>query len=184
MITKPKQPEAGTFLANCIQFYDEMLDEIKACKKENINEEERIQNCFEISGNYKEKINEAVRNHDFTCSAEEIYFFKHVKPLFQAELEFYTYCYHIVLFKTKEIEADKKELENFYNRQLVKKEKLRKEHPVFCEYVEEAKTYVDQQWFTRRLNSRDSSLFDNLMGKYLAIEKFEDYLKGVMKREL
>lgn len=183
-MTMPKQTEAGTFLSKCIQHYDEMLDEIKACKKEKINEEERIQTCFEIAGNYNEKLKEAVRNHDFEKSADEIYFFKHVKPLFLAEVEFYTYCYHIVLFKTKEIEADKKELENFYKRQLVKKEKLRKEHPVFFEYVKEKKTYADLQWFTRSINSRDSSLFDNLMGKYLAIEKFEDYLKRVMIKEL
>jgi hypothetical protein len=183
-MSMPKQTETGTFLSKCIQLYDEMLAEIKACKKEKSNEEERIQTCFEIAGNYKEKINEAVRNHDFMNSTDEIYFFRNVKPLFHAEVEFYTYCYHITLFKTKELEADKKELENFYNRQLVKKEKLRKEHPVFCEYVEEGKTYADMQWFTRRLNSRESSLFDKLMGKYLAIEKFEDYLKGVMKREL
>lgn len=43
----------------------------------------------------------------FTKIADEIFFFKNVKPLFQAEVEFYTYCYHIALVKTREIEADK-----------------------------------------------------------------------------
>lgn len=183
-MTMLKQPETGTFLSNCIQLYDEMLESIKACSKENTTEEERIQTCFEIAGSYKEQINDAVRNHHFTDSADEIFFFKQVKPLFQAEVEFYTYCYHIVLFKTKELEADKKELELFYKRQLVKREKLRKDHPVFYDYVENGKTSADLQWFTRGIKSKDSSMFDHLMGKYLAIEKFELYLKGIMSKEL
>jgi hypothetical protein len=184
MITKPKQHETGAFSGNCIQLYEDMLAGIKACKKEKVNEEEQIQTCFEIAGAYKEKINVAVREHVFENVCDEIYFFKHVKPLFQAEVEFYTYCYHITLFKTKEMETDKQELEDFYNRQLLKREKLRKEHPVFYEYVNEKKTHADQYWFTRGVNNKDSSLFDALMGRYMAIEKFEDYLKGVMSKEL
>lgn len=180
----PKRSESGTFLGDCIQLYDDMLAEIKVCKKKQSNEEERILTCFEIVENYKDKVNEAVRNHDFKNSADEIYFFKNVKPLFHAEAEFYTYCYHNILFKTKELNADKQELRDFYQRQLAKKEKMRKEHPVFCEYVQEKKTYADMQWFTRGIKNSDSSLFDNLMGKYLAIEKFEVYLMGIMNREL
>jgi len=107
-----------------------------------------------------------------------------VKPLFTVNVKFYTYYYHLILFKTKEIEADKIELESFYKRQLQRKEKLRKEHPEFYEYVQEQHAYANAQWFTRHTSSKDSSLFDALMGRWLAIEKFEDHLKGVMKREL
>lgn len=184
MMTIPKLTEPSTFLKGCLQFYEEMLIEIDECKQEKRCEEERIQNCFEIAGNYKERINEAVRNFNFTNQEDEVFFFKKVKPLFTAEVEYYTYLYHIVLFKTKEMETDKHELEAFYKRQLLKREKLRKEFPAFYEYVQREQTYADAQWFTRHLNTRDCSLFDSLMGRYLAIEKFEEHLKAVMLKEL
>lgn len=184
MITPPKQTDTGTFLSNCIQLYENMLLAIKACKNERKDEEERIQTCFEIATAYKEKINEAVREYSFTRKSDEIFFFKSVKPLFQAEVEFYTYCYYITVFKTKEMETDKQELQDFYKRQLLRKEKLRKEHPVFCEYVQEKKTHADRYWFTRSINNKDSSLYDGLMSRFLGIEKFADYLKEVMQREL
>lgn len=184
MIKNQKQHETGTFLSNCIQLYDEMLIKIKACKKNKTDDEERIQTCFEIATAYKEKVNVAVREHEFTNLCDEIFFFKTIKPLFQAEVEFYTYCYHINLFKTKEMETDKQELEDFYKRQLLKREKFRKEQPEFYEYVQEEKTHADECWFTRSFNSKDCSLFDALMGRYRAIEKFEDYLKGIISKEL
>ncbi len=183
-MTIPKLTEPRTFLKGCMQLYEAMLTEVDVCKQEKLCEEERIQGCFEIAGSYKERINEAVRNFNFGNQDDEVLFFKKVKPLFTAEVEFYTYLYHIVLFKTKEIEADKHELGAFYKRQLLKKEKLRKENPAFYDYVQNEGTYADFQWFTRRAQSRDSSLFDSLMGRYLAIEKFEEHLKAVMLKEL
>lgn len=183
-MTIQKLTEPGTFLKGCIQLYEEMLTEIDACKQEKQCEDERIQGCFEIAGSYKERINEAVRNFNFASQEDEVFFFKKVKPLFTAEVEFYTYLYHIVLFKTKEMESDKHELEAFYKRQLLKREKLRKENVAFYNYVQNENTYADTQWFTRHLNTRDCSLFDALMGRYLAIEKFELYLKDRMNKEL
>ncbi|TWI85845.1 RteC protein [Lacibacter cauensis] len=183
MLQIPAKTEQGVFLRNCIDLYEEMHREIKNCKNKNVQEDELVQACFEIAGLYKEKMIAAVRNHTFERVEDEILFFKQIKPLFHAEVEFYTYCYHIILFKTVELEADKNELRNFYKRQLQRKEKLKKENPVFYEYVQERNTYADAEWFTRHNNSRDSSLFDALMGKYLALEKFEDYLRTIMATE-
>lgn len=181
MMILPKQTEAGTFLGDCHQLYEEMLREINL-RKQNLQEEKCIQRCFEIAGAYKDKVVAKVRDHKFTNLCDEIYFFKHVKPLFHAEVEFYTYCYHIVLFKTKEMEVDKGELRSFYNRQLQRRDKLRKEFPAFYTYVEEGQTYADQQWFTRHSSSKEASLFDSVMGRYMAIAKFEVYLKEVMRK--
>jgi hypothetical protein len=172
--------EAGTFLGSCIQLYEDMLAEIKVCKKERLQEEECIQVCFEIAATYKEKLNASVRIHVFANIDDEIFFFKNVKPLFQAEVEFYTYRYHIVLFKTKEMEGDQQELDSYYKRQLLRKDKFKREHPQFYDYVHNKETYADRQWFTRSVNNSDSSLFDALMGKWFALEKFEDYVKGMM----
>lgn len=179
-MTMPKQTERSAFLCDCIQLYEQMIAEINNKKNGITDEEERIQLCFEIAANYREKIKEAVRNYQFTSQEDEIFFFKKVKPLFTSEAEYYTYCYHIVLFKTKSMDGDANELKEFYNRQLQRKEKFRREFLVFYNYVQDESTYADKHWFTRHSHSRDSSLFDGLMGRYLAIEKFETYIKGVI----
>lgn len=183
MFQIPAKTEQGVFLSKCIDLYEEMHEEVKNCKKKKAQEEDRVQACFEIAGCYKEKISAFVRNHEFEKVEDEVLFFKQIKPLFYAEVEFYTYCYHIILFRTKEIEADKDELKSFYKRQLLRREKLKKENPAFYEYVQGRNTYADAQWFTRHSGSRDSSLYDALMGKYLATEKFEDYLRAMMLKE-
>jgi hypothetical protein len=181
-MSKPKQIEESTFLCSCIQLYEMMVAEIKCKKNGTANEEERIQLCFEIASNYKEKIKETVRNHQFNNQTDEIFFFKKVKPLFNAEVEYYTYRYHVVLFKTKEMDVDVNELDEFYKRQLVRKEKFKREFQAFYDYITGGATYADKQWFTRHAHSKDSSLFDGLMGRWLAIEKFETYVKGIISK--
>lgn len=180
----PRQENVRTFLSICIELYEVMLAEIKTSKINVKEEGEMIQTCFEIAGTYKEQLNQAVRNYQFPNKSDEIFFFKKIKPLFTAEVEFYTYLYHIFLFKTREIEADKIELARFYKRQLLKKEKLKKENPDFIKYIEENANYADLQWFTRKKQTECSSLFDALMGRYIAIEKFEIFLKDLMNREI
>jgi hypothetical protein len=182
MLTIPKQTGESTFLCSCIQLYEQMMAEIKSIKGSIANEEERIQLCFEVASNYKEKIKESVRSYQFSNQADEIFFFKKVKPLFNAEAEYYTYRYHTVLFKTKDPDADANELSDFYKRQLLRKEKFKREFQVFYEYITNEATYADKQWFTRHSHSRDSSLFDGLMGRYLAIEKFETYVRGIISK--
>jgi len=184
MIATPKQNNVRPFLNACIALYEEMIAEIKVCKQKILPEEEQIQSCFEIAGAYKEQLNMCVRNYHFPDKSDEVFFFKKIKPLFNAEVEFYTYLYHIALFKTKDIDADKIELASFYKRQLQKKDKLKKEFPDFFKYVESDASNADLQWFTRKNQTDCSSLFDLLMGRYMAIEKFELYLKDRMNREL
>jgi hypothetical protein len=184
MMTIPKQTEESTFLCNCIQLYEQMNAEIKNKKKNIVDEEALIQLCFEIATNYKEKIKESVRNYQFSNQADEIFFFKKVKPLFNAEVEYYTYRYHLVLFKTREMDGDANELDEFYKRQLLRKEKFKREFQAFYDYITDEETYADKQWFTRHSHSKDSSLFDGLMGRWMAIEKFETYVRGIISKGL
>jgi hypothetical protein len=159
-----------------------MRQELKQCKKNGLGEEEQIQTCFEIAGEYREMICKAVRCFAFTGKAEEIFFFKQVKPLFTAEVEFYTYVYHLALFRTKKMEQDPRELLAFYKRQLLRKDKLRKENPEFFDYTRDGSTDRDEKWFTRQVPKGDSSIYDTLMGRYLAVEKFERYINDLITR--
>jgi hypothetical protein len=139
-------------------------------------EEEFAQRCFEIAATYKEKINLSVRTVQFGNECDEISFFKHIKPLFTAEVEFYTYLYHIALIKSKQVEHEAPFLFAYYERQLLRIDKFRLENLNFCDYVESGETHLDRAWFTRRFQCKDGSLFDGLMGKYISNVKLKEYL--------
>ncbi|NCU06077.1 MAG: hypothetical protein GXC73_19110 [Chitinophagaceae bacterium] len=182
MIALPKPVAVSQLLNASLSLVEEMHASIKSIKKKNLSEEDCIQLCFEAATNCKEQVIALVRTYHFRTLDEEIFFFKKIKPVISAEVEYYTYRYHVVLFKTQEAENYEAELKSFYKRQLLRKEKFKNEFEDFCKYVTEDSTYADKEWFTRHSQSKDSSLFDGLMGRYLAIEKFEMYIKGLMSR--
>jgi hypothetical protein len=177
MITIPTLTETSPFLGECLDHYEQLLAAIHDCMQRQTSEEVKIQDCFEVAGAYREKIVQLVRSYTFSDRREEIFFFKHVKPLFTAKLEFYTYRYQLILFQTKEIEKDQDELRRFYERQLFRKAKLKKDHPGFYDYVAHERTDADEKWFTRSPGNKETSMYDVLMGKYLAILQFEEFMR-------
>ncbi len=180
-MTIPKQSEACTFLKGCIQLYEEMLAVIEQCKQEKTNEAERIQGCFEIAIDYKAKLMTDVRAYTFEKTTDEVCFFKKIKPLFSAEVEYYTYCYHVLLFRSNYIEPDQTEWEHFMMRQLQRMGKFKKEHQEFYLYVTAQRTDNDLIWFTRDGEGSDKSLCDGLMGTYLALKRYIEFIQMTLK---
>jgi hypothetical protein len=144
--------------------------------EEHATEEEWAQKCFEHAASYKEKVMLKARTVQFTNEYDEISFFKHIKPLFTAEVEFHTYLYHIALIKIKEKDHEVPALLAYYKRQLLRIDKFNIGNSSFCDYVESGATNLDRAWFTRRFQCKDGSLFDGLMGKYISNIKLKEYL--------
>jgi hypothetical protein len=163
-----------------MQLYEELLYEIKQLKHKKMSQEDLFQHCFEVACNYKDALNRRVRIYEFGSSEDEIFYFKKIKPLFNAEIEYYVFCYHVVLFKTSNLENDKEELEAYYKRQLNRMDRFRKDNKEFYNYVVAESSCADKAWFTRHNGDEENSLFDRLMGTYLAIQKFEIYISELI----
>lgn len=172
--------KSNSFLCSCMGLYEQMLDEIKLGKRKIMNKEELFQQCFETACNYKDSLNRRVRSYDFESTDDEIFFFKKIKPLFSAEVECYVFCYHVVLFESSEIDNDKEGRDSFYKRQLNRMDRFRRDNKEFYNYVIAESTCADKAWFTRHNGDKENSLFDRLMGTYLAIQKFEVYISGLI----
>jgi len=160
-----------------------MLDELKCCRQNNLNTEIELQHCFDVANEYKEKLLAEVDGFEFESIAEEIFFFKKVKPLFCAEITYFTYCYHANYFTKLNQDCNAGETELFYHRQLQRMEKFMGANNEFYQYVIKGRTDRDACWFTRcrdchrsGIEERNKSSHDNLMGTYLAIKKFEGFV--------
>src|SRR5687767_6843632 len=60
--------------------------------------EKAVEKCFMIAGDYWTEVRQAMVGYGFASTNEEVFFFKTVKPLFRAELEYYSLVYHSILF--------------------------------------------------------------------------------------
>jgi hypothetical protein len=181
MATIQVPENSGSFLLRCIQFYDEMLNDIKLCKRKGLEKQAEIQCCFEISTNYIGRLSNDVKSYEFENIKDEIFFFKKLKPLFTAEAEFYTYQYHAELFKSTVEDKCPMEMELFYRRQLQRMTKFSREHPVFYNYVQEEKNCNDASWFTRDPEDRSRSSHDKLVSTYWAIKRYEEFVETELK---
>ena len=181
MVTMPIPENTGSFLINCIQFYEEMMNDIRLCKRKGLDKEAEIQCCFEIATNYVGRLSTDVKDYEFESLKDEILFFKKIKPLFTVEAEFYTYQYHAELFKSNVEDDCQEELEVFYQRQLQRMAKFSREHTVFYAYMQEEKTDQDHLWFIRKETERSMSTHDKLLATYGAIKKFEEFVQTELK---
>ena len=85
-----------------IQLYGEMVTDIWLCREKKLERVKEIECCFQIAEEYRIELLKLVSPYEFDCLNEEIFFFKKLKPLFNAEIEYYGLCNYVELFK-KEI---------------------------------------------------------------------------------
>lgn len=173
---------AGGYLVRCISQYEEMMRDINLNKKKGLETMAGIECCFQIATHYRNiLLNELVR-YQFQHQAEEIFFFKKIKPLYNAEIEFYGLCNYAEIFKRTEGNKEPPALEPFLIKEKGRLEKFGKENTLFYNYIQEGRTDMDPVWFTRLEDQSTNSQYDGLMGTYLAIEKYVELVGSGSKR--
>jgi hypothetical protein len=170
-----------------IQLYGRMKTEMWLCRQKLLLPVEEIERCFQIAEKYRMELLSAITNYEFESEKEEIYFFKNMKPLFNAEIDLLGLLNYVAIFKNSIAQDNTDGLEKFYKKELLRNEKFRSENPGFCDYVSNRRTENDKEWFTRndedlniQVRRRISSKCDGLMGTWLALERYVE----IITREL
>lgn len=176
------------FLRIGILLFEQMENEITKCKAAGLEEDVEMQCCFDIASNYRVKLLDMVADYKFKSQLAEIFFFKNLKPMFTAEVEFLSYCYHAHLFKKTTEDNDPMEIEVFYRRQFERLERFKRENHEFYIYVTQEKSENDKAWFTRcdscdvpEFEIKRSTSHDKLMGTYLALKKYMAFIEIKLK---
>jgi len=131
-------------------YYQQLLTALAACQEKSATETEKVEACFKCSLDYWGKIQKKVKNKEFQTPAEEIHFFKNIKPRFTAYIEYYTCHYHALLFMPTD---DKLELVRFWKWEMRKTERFFESNEGFCRYMREGATERDEEYFLRTGNN-------------------------------
>jgi hypothetical protein len=150
-----------------------------------------IECCFIKSDQYWTKVKNQVSQYTFPAPEEEIHFFKHLKPAFTSEVEYYNLLYHVEIFKPVSAE----DLRAFWLREQHRLADFIRDHDAFYKYYKDGDTHKDEQYFIRansqplrlsdaKIYDRDTNAttgYDHLITSILALEKFDAYVKQKLK---
>lgn len=172
----------------CEQLYQSLLKDIHSCKGKYPCLQKQTEHSFIICNQYLAIVRKEMDNYIFETIADEIYFFRHLKPLFAAEVEYYSLFYHAQLFKAEVFDPVK--IEQFWIREATRLEKFIAENRNFYVYYKEDCTDKDAEYFTQtnlqhssvpEPDAKADSSYDPLVSTLLALERYNEYVHTELK---
>lgn len=158
-----------------LHLYELMQTDIALCKRKQLDELKEIECCFHIAERYWAMLLYDLLQYEFKNKAEEIRFFKKIKPLFTSESEYYSLRYHAELFREESATADQR---FFLRREMRRLERFTRENLDFCQRYKNDCTEKDDEWFVRTCREeRAAASHDQLAATLLALERYHEFLK-------
>ena len=139
------------------------------------------------------KFREMILKNGFSDDAEEIYFFKHIKPSVFSKFIFYTEVFEI---ESNKPEEDEKMQLMYFREELERHCRILNEDKAFYQYYKRGKTYSDHLYFLRghgdhrihidhipnHLDPEFSTGYDNTLAKIIACEHLKKYIGTKIKK--
>lgn len=136
---------------------------------------------------YITQVKEMITAHNFQCMAEEIYFFKNLKPQLISPFIYYSKILSIETYKPN---GSLKTQKKYYEQEQVKLKYFYDENKEFYNYYRRQATYLDHKYFLRNaydlkmklghnyynFDHNFSTPCDDLVSLILANDKVENYL--------
>jgi hypothetical protein len=171
--------------------YEQMRQEINNCRQNDRWSESTIDCCFHTAAIYWIKLKNLIAGVQFPGIAEEIDFFKNIKPLFTSEIEYYSLVYMAKLFRPETPHAQ----EVFWMREFLRLEKFTNENAEFYLYYKNGETFMDEEYFVREnsdlsnfqhappydLDEKVATSHDYLIAKLKALEQYSEFVDQEMQ---
>ncbi|MGN6399396.1 MAG: RteC domain-containing protein [Flavisolibacter sp.] len=171
----------------CESLYHNLQDDIAACKQEKLSCVEKVEHCFRLAVSAWMELSKKLRHHHFDSEESEIHFFKTQKPKITAEIEYYNFVYHSVLFQPEEANL----IFHFWTREYERLERFAAVGHAFIKCYSEdwherqsyfflRKYYVAKKAVDVRIYDTDASLSangDGLTATLLALKKYKEYCR-------
>jgi hypothetical protein len=134
-----------------------------------------------------------IEEYEFKSEAEEIRFFKEVKPLFSGSLLFWSRLFQLQLHQPV---GGRGIIRKYWKSELHYLSRLFEQHIGFYEYLRSMDTDMDELYFLRNrresennsvspdLNPRFTTAKDHLVAKILASDKLEQYIGQFLRGEV
>jgi hypothetical protein len=175
--------------------YQEMMNAIAECMK--ATKIDMIATCFWTACKYWGKLKNITDRNFFENAANEIDFFRNIKPRFTAQIQYFTILEEVLMFLPKtalmQIEYWKEEQKRYW--------RFCQKHREFVNYYESLSVYLDSVYFVRvsmdwvpahqpvsyDMDKNFCSSHDHLVRGLLAHKMYNEYVKeklNLIKNEL
>ena len=175
------------------QLFWEMRKDIEHCRKKDLGPLCELECCFQMAERYWAKLRQEVSSHEFSTVADEVEFFKTIKPKFTSEVDYYSLLYHAELFR-RDVQ-DTVELTKFWTREKHRLKRFRLENEEFFDYYKAGRTDMDEEYFVRRnsdlsnfpkarvydLEEKAATSHDPLVSMIIALERYIQFIEEEMK---
>jgi hypothetical protein len=137
-----------TIFRKAEHLHKQLTDELENIERENSA-------SFRIAELSLFKIDEAIRklkelvvDFEFECAADEIHFFKDIKPLFISKFIYHSTIIKILMYKPA---AGEEAQRNYFTKEIAKLTAYYNENAEFYSYYRRDATFLDQKYFRRRM---------------------------------
>lgn len=178
----------NTIFREITQLYDELELEINKIYNENNDVVKLAEKSLILIDDAVRKVKEMISPHHFETIAQEIHFFKKIKPQFISKFIYYS---TILDVETHKPSGGSKIIKEYYETEQEKLKNFHTEHSEFYSYYRREATYLDHKIFVR--NSYDLKMklsygfynfdttfttsHDQIIARFIANQLFDQYLK-------
>jgi hypothetical protein len=184
---KAGNPIWSNMNANFLELYQSLVQDVSQILARELSSKEMMELCFRCCIEHWNRLKEKIKQEGFDSDAEEIHFFKCIKPRFTGEIEYYTQRYHAFLFLPSDREAE----QSFWEGELGRIDKFFGSYHVFFAYYRSGKTDQDARYFLRRnsdgsniahanvfdLDQQTATSHDWLLTNMIAYTKYRDWVE-------
>jgi hypothetical protein len=156
------------------KIYHSMLADIGQCKTKTDARAE-IECCFQISQNCLSDLEQEMESFHFGSPADEIEFYKELKPKFIASIQYYNLVYHAVLFKPSEHSV----MKEFWIKEGARMNKFVLDNAAYYNYYKSGSADRDEDLFlnaTADSKGEKQLFYDEWIGHFLALERYNEYV--------
>lgn len=148
--------------------YENLLGKLLALSRQSITEEKELEAAFGICIDYMKRINGWLKEFQFRSEADEISFFKSVRPRFGGLIEYYKKRYHALLFRPR----SRNDLIEFWDYEITKLDKFFSDNKTLYTYFQNGATDKDRLLFLRNGDKTIESEIDTLLALFIGAERY------------
>lgn len=142
--------------------YQSFTKDLSCCGEGLVQPAVHTECCLQLSTRYWQQLRDILRHHVFHDISEEIHFFKVIKPLFQAESEYYG----LIAYSQQFCPQKRKEKATFWMQQQKRLEVFKSKYAVFYLYHSSGKTDRDAAYYTAGNPKSESYQYDKTESGY------------------
>lgn len=188
--------ETSRLYRECKTHYDELLIELERIEAGyTAGTVELFENALMAVNDAIQKLKRLMVEYEFESAAEEVFFFKELKPQFISQFIYYSKLLDI---ETSKPNAGQYILKEYYEIELNSLKRFVDDHHTFYEYYRRKATYMDERYFVRRqydfkmrvdanmynYDENFTTSHDHLVAQIMANDRLEQYLlQGISRLE-